>query len=66
MNTLRRVRGAKNLSIYLKTVGCPMSESTVYRLMREKRIPHMKPLAGILLFNLDSIDKWLLEMEIGN
>ncbi|PIC88400.1 hypothetical protein CSV71_14825 [Sporosarcina sp. P21c] len=63
MQKLRRVRGAKNLSDYLDSVGCPMSESTIYRLMKEKRIPHMKPSAGILLFSLDSIDSWLDNME---
>ncbi|PID22472.1 hypothetical protein CSV61_02170 [Sporosarcina sp. P3] len=64
MNKARRVRGAKSLSIYLKTEGCPISESTIYRMMREKRIPYMKPSTGILLFNLDSIDKWLKETEV--
>lgn len=59
----RRVRGAKELVKYLETIGCPMSESTIFKLMREKRIPHIRPSNRVLLFDLDSIDKWIDEME---
>ena len=34
-NNLRRVRGAKELVKYLESIGCPMSESTIYKLLRE-------------------------------
>lgn len=60
----RRVRGAKDLSKYLKEVGCPMSEATIFKLLKEKRIPHIRPSNRVLLFDLDSIDKWIEEMEV--
>lgn len=57
---MRRIRGAKALSMYLKSVNCPMSESTIYSLLREQKIPHHRPSPGILLFDLDEIDAWLV------
>lgn len=56
---MRRVRGAKALVKYLDSIGCPMSESTIYKLLREKRIPCIRPSERILLFDLDAIDRWL-------
>lgn len=41
-----------------------MSESTIYRLIKTKSIPHRRPSPGLLLFNLDAIDKWLVGEEI--
>lgn len=63
MLSKRRVRGAEKLSKYLESVGCPMSKTTIFKLLREKRIPHIRPSKRVLLFDLDSIDKWLEEME---
>lgn len=56
---MRRVRGAKALSNYLKSINCDMSESTIYRLLKTKEIPNRRPSPGILIFDLDEIDKWL-------
>lgn len=56
---MRRVRGAKALSKYLKSINCDMSEATIYRLMRAKGIPFRRPSPGILIFDLDAIDQWL-------
>lgn len=56
---MRRVRGTKALVKYLDSKGCPMSESTIYKLLREKRIPSIRPSERILLFDLDAIDRWL-------
>lgn len=56
---MRKIRGAKGLKDYLKSIGCPMSESTIYRLMREKKIPFSRPSRWILIFDLDKIDEWL-------
>lgn len=56
---MRRVRGAKELVKYLEETGTPMSESTIYRLLRTKKIPHIRPSDRILIFDLDAIDKWL-------
>ncbi|RWR06708.1 hypothetical protein D4N35_013660 [Siminovitchia fortis] len=60
---MRRVRGAKALSEYLKSINCDMSESTIYRLLRTKSIPFRRPSPGILIFDLDVIDKWLSSSE---
>lgn len=56
---LRRVRGAKALAQYLESIDCPISESTIFKLLRQKKIPCIRPSDRILLFDLDAIDKWL-------
>lgn len=63
-NNIRNVRGVKALSKYLKEIGAPMSESTIYNLLRQNKIPHKRLSPRILIFNLDKIDKWILgELE---
>jgi hypothetical protein len=57
---VRKVRGAKALSEYLKSINCEMSETTIYRLLKKKSIPCRRPSPGILIFDLDVIDRWLL------
>lgn len=64
MQTHRRVRGAEKLSNYLHSVGCPISKSHIYTLMRRRDIPFIKPSERILLFDLDAIDKWIEEKEV--
>ena len=56
---MRNVRGAKALSDYLESQGAPMSESTIFSLLRQNKIPHNRPSPRILIFNLDVIDDWL-------
>ena len=56
---MRNVRGAKTLSEYLESKGAPMSESTIFSLLRQNKIPHNRPSPRILIFNLDLIDEWL-------
>lgn len=56
---MRVIRGAKALSEYLKLVNCDMSESTIYRFMRTESIPYKRPSTGVLIFELDAINKWL-------
>lgn len=56
---MRLVRGAKALSIYLKSINCEMSESTIYRLIKQNNIPFKRPAPGILIFDLNAVDKWL-------
>lgn len=58
-DTMRKVRGVKALSDYLKSINCDMSETTIYRLLQTKNIPHRRPSPGILIFDLDKIDRWL-------
>ncbi len=56
---MRNVRGAKALAEYLESIGAPMSESTIFALLRQDRIPHQRPSNRILIFNLDVIDRWI-------
>lgn len=56
---MRRVRGAKALSKYMESINCPMSEATIYRLLKQKSIPFRRPSPNILIFDLDAIDEWL-------
>lgn len=57
---MRNVRGAKALSDYLKSIGAPMSESTIFNLLKKNKIPYSRPSPRILIFNLDEIDKWII------
>jgi len=59
VNNRRIVRGAKSLSEYLHSIGVPMSESTIFSLLRQNKIPHRRPSPRILIFNLNDIDDWL-------
>ena len=61
---LRLVRGAKALSEYLSEIGAPMSEATIYRLINQDNIPYKRPAPGILIFDLNAIDKWLTYEDV--
>lgn len=56
---MRNVRGVKRLAEYLAENDTPISESTIYRLKREKKIPYISPSPRIVIFDLDAIDDWL-------
>jgi hypothetical protein len=56
---MRKVRGAKKLSQYLDSINCPMSEGSIYNLVRNKLIPCHHPSPQYLIFDLDEIDIWL-------
>jgi len=55
---LRRAYGVKKLSSYLDTVGYPLTEEEINVLIMNKKIPHLKPMANMIVFNLDHIDWW--------
>lgn len=57
--TLRKIRGVKKLVEYLISINCPISEATLYRLVRRKEIPFHRPTERVLLFDLNEIDNWL-------
>jgi len=61
---MRNVRGVNRLVSYLDEIGAPMSESTIYNLMRQNKIPHQRPSPRVLIFNLDRIDEWLKKSEV--
>lgn len=56
---MAKVRGVKALVEHLEAIDCPMSESTIYRLLRAKKIPCRRPTPNILIFDLNAIDRWL-------
>ncbi|MBG9691361.1 hypothetical protein ABD91_10785 [Lysinibacillus sphaericus] len=56
---MRKVRGVEALIAYLQSINCPIGRTTIYNLMRTNSIPFNKPSPGILLFDLDKIDRWL-------
>lgn len=60
---MRNIRGVKRLREYLKSIDCPIGETTLYKLIREKKIPHKRISNKVLIFNLDKIDAWLEEGE---
>lgn len=49
---------AREVAVYLG-----VSIDTVYKLTREKAIPHIRIGSHRILFKKDSIDRWLCEME---
>lgn len=61
---MRLIRGVKSLVDYLNSINCNMSESTVYRLIKKDLIPYKRPAPGILIFDLNAIDKWLTYEDI--
>lgn len=58
---MRIIRGVKALSSYFNEIGVEISETTIYRLIKNNEIPFSRPSKGILLFNLNAIDEWLLD-----
>lgn len=58
---MRKVRGVKKVCSYLAEIQCPMSESTIFRLMKTKDIPFSKPSPRVVIFDLDDIDIWIGE-----
>lgn len=56
---MRRARGAKALVEYLASIECPLSESTIYRLVKVGKIPFRRPTPQVLIFDFDAIDHWL-------
>lgn len=56
---MRKVRGYKGILAYLESINCPMSLSTIQRLIRTDEIPYSRPAPRVLIFDLDKIDEWL-------
>lgn len=56
---MRKVRGVQSISEYLDSINCPISASTIQRLMRIKAIPFSRPSPRVVIFDLDDIDKWI-------
>ena len=56
---MRKIRGVKNLCNYLSSINCPISVSTVQRLVQQEKIPHSRPAPRVIIFDLNDIDEWL-------
>ncbi|MBO0961966.1 AlpA family phage regulatory protein [Neobacillus sp. MM2021_6] len=56
---MRKVRGVKSVCDYLSSIQCPMSESTIFRLMRTNEVPFSRPAPRVVIFDLDEIDCWI-------
>ncbi|WP_419960566.1 helix-turn-helix transcriptional regulator [Psychrobacillus sp. BM2] len=56
---MRRIRTVGDLLEYLQSINCPMSRSTVDKLLRTNEIPFIRISSRVLIFDLDAIDKWL-------
>ncbi|MEI4769331.1 hypothetical protein WAX74_06685 [Psychrobacillus sp. FJAT-51614] len=61
---MRRAYGVKKLSSYLDTVSNPLTEEEIEILIINKEIPHLRPMANMIVFNLDHIDWWLSHKQI--
>ncbi|PZX07944.1 hypothetical protein C7437_1011066 [Psychrobacillus insolitus] len=61
---MRRIRTVKALLDYLTSINCRMGRSTVDKLIRENRIPHIRVSDRVLIFDLDAIDNWLSIEEV--
>ncbi|MEC5422074.1 helix-turn-helix domain-containing protein [Virgibacillus sp. C22-A2] len=57
--SMRNIRGVEKLEQYLIENEVPIGQTTLYKLVREKEIPHIRISSRVLVFNLDSIDSWL-------
>ncbi|MCK1996631.1 hypothetical protein MPH47_05135 [Psychrobacillus psychrodurans] len=64
MINLRRAYGVIKLSSYLDTVGYPLTEEEINVLIINKEIPHLRPMANMIVFNLDHIDWWINQKQI--
>ncbi|AOH53143.1 hypothetical protein ABE28_002180 [Peribacillus muralis] len=56
---MRKAYGIKSLIVYLESVNHPITEEEVNDLIVNKKIPHLRPINNLLIFNLDHIDGWL-------
>jgi len=60
---LRKVVSINKLLTYLQSVGYPLSEEEVKRLIKSRNIPHKRLLGDTLLFNLDHVDAWIKQQR---
>ena len=60
---MRKIQGIKSLLDYLSSVNYPMTEDKVKDLIMKRQIPHNRPIASIIIFDLDHIDWWLNERQ---
>ncbi|MGG0249233.1 hypothetical protein ABEY24_12890 [Peribacillus frigoritolerans] len=60
---MRKAYGIKSLMIYLESVNYPIKEEEINDLILNKKIPHLRPIDNLLIFNLDHIDGCLSDQQ---
>lgn len=60
---MRKAYDIKSLMIYLESVNYPITEEEINDLILNKKIPHLRPIDNLLIFNLDHIDGWLSDQQ---
>lgn len=60
---MNMIRGIDALADHLKEQGVPISRTTIFTLLKQKRIPHRRPAPRIVLFDLDRIEDWLKDQD---
>ncbi|MFJ7310603.1 hypothetical protein [Peribacillus frigoritolerans] len=60
---MRKAYGIKSLMIYLESVNYPITEEEINDLILNKKIPHLRPIDNLLIFNLGHIDGWLSDQH---
>jgi hypothetical protein len=60
---MRKVYGIKSLVSYLERVNVPLTKEDINELITLKKIPHLRPINGVIVFNLDHIDWWIAQRK---
>jgi hypothetical protein len=61
---MRKVYGIKSLVSYLvERVNDPITEEDIHELIILKKIPHQRPIQGVIVFDLDHIDWWIAQRK---
>ena len=60
---MRKAYGIKSLMIYLESENYPITEEEINDLILNKKIPHLRPINNLLIFNLDHIDGWISDQH---
>lgn len=58
MTTYIKRTDVKGLVEYLKSTGNGLSQSFIYRLVQENKIPH-KRVGAKIIFDIEEIERWL-------
>lgn len=61
---MRKAYGIKSLMIYLESENYPITEEEINDLILNKKIPHLRPINNLLIFNLDHIDGWISDQHV--
>jgi hypothetical protein len=60
---MRKVYGINSLVSYLERVNDPYTEEEINELIKLKKIPHLRPINGVIVFDLDHIDWWIAQRK---